>query len=218
MVTIQTSNDLKADRIHIWRIDLDGAIDGLSDLLSADELKRAEAKKQELERYRFIRGRGAMRTILGDYLGVSGGKLEFVLGENGKPSVGHPESNIEFNLSHCEDMALFAVAEAIQVGIDLERIRQRPLQLKIAKRIFPEPIYLELSKLPSDLLDSAFFHHWTELEARVKCFGDGIFSPEKKHYEISTRHFSPQEGWIACIAASGTDSSSFELKHFRYGN
>jgi 4'-phosphopantetheinyl transferase len=218
MVTSQTSNDLGNTSVHIWRIDLNGSVGNLSALLSAQEIKRADDKKAEIERSRFIRARGAMRSILGDYLALPGGELEFVLGEKGKPSIDHPDSNLEFNLTHCDEMALLAVSEATPVGIDLERIRTRTAQLKIAKRMFSESVYRELEQLSSDQLAPAFFKHWTELEARAKCVGDGIFSHDSREDEIISRHFSPQDGWIACIATCGISPAPLVLKHFLYEN
>ncbi len=218
MVIEQTSSDLKDDSIHIWRIDLDGPTHDLYGLLSAKEIKRAQDRRQEIERKRFILAHGAMRSILGEYLGISGAELAFIHGEKGKPSLDHPKVNIKFNLTHCEDMALLAVADAIPVGIDLERIRSRPMQLKIAQRMFPPAIYQELLQLSADRLDATFFKHWTELEARAKCLGGGIFSADDARDCITISHFSPQDGWMACVAAKGLDVSTLELKHFLYRN
>lgn len=214
MTIEQTSNDLKTDSIHIWCIDLDGAVGDLAELLSTEEQKRADAKYRAQERNRFILGRGALRSILGNYLNVSGDVLRFNQGEKGKPVIGNTGLNLEFNLTHCEGMALLAVAKTIPIGIDLERIRARPLQLKVAQRMFSEEIYQELEQLPSDQLDLAFYQHWTELEARAKCEGAGIFSIDDLQDAITTHHFTPQEGWVACVAARGVDLSDKELKYF----
>lgn len=216
MVTKQTLYDLEADSIHIWRIDLNGPIDALAELLSPEELRKAEAKLKANGRERSIRARGAMRSILGNYLGVSGDKLVFNQGDKGKPSISQSNSAIEFNLTHCEDLALLAVAKTVPVGIDLERIRSSPSLLKIAQRVFSNQIYKELEQLPSSELDKAFFHHWTELEACIKCAGSGIFSYECKPNGVTSTHFTPQDGWIACLAAKERDITTMELKHFVY--
>jgi 4'-phosphopantetheinyl transferase len=217
MVIKHTSNDLEPTSIHIWRINLDGPIPDLTDHLSADEIIDAEAKKLPKVKQRFILGRGAMRSILGEYLGVPGAELEFVRGEKGKPAIKNHNLNIEFNLSHCEEMAILAVSKQVPVGIDLECIQYRSSLMKVAQRMFPEEIYLELKQLSSAQFYPAFFNYWTELEAKAKCVGDGIFSPVTVRDDIKTRHFTPQKGWIACIAANLTDpSSSIELKHFVY--
>jgi 4'-phosphopantetheinyl transferase len=216
MVRRQTSNDLEASSVQIWRIDLDESFGDLATLLSTDENRRADDIKLEVERNRFIRARGALRSILGNYLDLPGSELDFVQGVKGKPTIFQAKTDIEFNLTHCEGMALLAVTKSTPVGIDLERIRTRPSQLKIAKRMFSEAVFCELKKLSPDQLDTAFFKQWTELEARAKCVGEGIFSHERIDDEITTRHFTPQDGWIACVATSGVDISEMELKHFLY--
>ncbi len=216
MVTLQTSNDLDGASIHIWRIDLDGPIGDLSAPLSADESARATAKKLSRDRHRFILAHGAKRTILGGYLGIPGEELLIVAGDRGKPYLHHPDSDLQFNLTHCEGMALLAVAAGHPVGIDLEQVRDRPSQAKIARRMFPDSIYREMVQLPSEQFGVQFYRYWTELEARSKCIGAGIFSNDQDTGGITTRHFDPQDGWIACVAIKDAYLTSMELKHFLY--
>lgn len=214
---LQTS--IAAGEIHIWRIGLDRPTQGLLGLLSPDETKRAERFKQTSDRNHFIRAHEAVRVILGGYLGISGEKLRFGVGEKGKPYLIGPDTTIEFNLSHCENMALLAVTQNIPVGIDLERLRVRPSQLKIAKRLFSDSIYTELSALPPDQLDAAFLQHWTELEARAKCVGNGIFSSEYECNHMLTSHFNPGDGWIACMAImQQDDTGTLNLQHINFRN
>ncbi len=211
--------EIAPGEIHIWHIKLDQPVDNtLSELLSSDETQRAERFKQAPDRNRFIRSHGAMRSILGCYLGVSGNLLEFGFGENGKPHLTNPVTSIEFNLSHCEDRALLAVADNIPVGIDLERIRVRASQLKIAKRLFPKPIYIELFSLPADKVDDMFLQHWTELEARAKCVGSGIFSTQNGQDDLLTSHFHPVDGWVGCIASAQQDTDTLNLQHLNFRN
>jgi 4'-phosphopantetheinyl transferase len=204
--------------IHVWRIDLDQPAPGLLALLSPDEIERAGRLKQTLDRDRFIRTHGAMRSILGGYLGLSGDLLRFGVGDKGKPYLISPDTSLEFNLSHCQEMALLAVTKGIPVGIDLERISTKPLQLKIAKRMFPESVYAELSALPPEQLGKNFLRYWTEFEARVKCRGYGIFSNGEEHGSTQVTHFTPKPGWIACVALMQQDSGSLNLQHHNFGS
>jgi 4'-phosphopantetheinyl transferase len=159
-----------------------------------------------------------MRYILGNYMGIPGNELMFTLGEKGKPAVNQNKSEIEFNLTHCEGVALLAVTKSTPVGIDLEYIRSKPLLLKIAQRTFTDEVYNELKQLQSGKLGAAFFHHWTEFEARTKCVGDGVFSTTNRINGTTTKHFSPQEGWIACVAVRGIDISSMRLTFSDFRN
>ncbi len=202
--------------LHIWHIDLDQTPGDLTELLSPDETQRAERIIREQDRNRFIRARGAMRTILGNRLGQSGALLEFGLGEHGKPFIQQPESGMEFNLTHSGGMALLAVSETGPVGIDLERINSRPSQLKVAQRLFTAETYQQLSALPADQLAAAFTERWTEFEARAKLHGAGIFSAQVEQDSIQVTYFSPRQGWIACIATRAPAEASVELQHFNF--
>ncbi len=202
--------------LQVWHIDLDRTAGDLTDGLSPDEVNRAQRFIQERDRNRFIRARGAMRTILGERLGVSAAELEFGLGEHGKPFIRRPESDIEFNLTHSRGMALLAVSATGPVGIDLECIRSRPSQLKIAQRLFPAGIYQRLSALPANQLAAAFTERWTEFEARAKLHGAGIFSAKVEQEGIRTTHFSPRQGWIACAAIVTPTEASMELQHLNF--
>ncbi|MCP4129249.1 MAG: 4'-phosphopantetheinyl transferase superfamily protein [Gammaproteobacteria bacterium] len=202
--------------LQVWHIDLDRTAGDLTDGLSPDEVSRSQRFIQERDRNRFIRARGAMRTILGNRLGVPAAQLEFGLGEHGKPFIRRPESDIEFNLTHSRGMALLAVSATGPVGIDLECIRSRPSQLKIAQRLFPAGIYQRLSALPANQLAAAFTERWTEFEARAKLHGAGIFSAKVEQEGVRTTHFSPRQGWVACTATVAQNGTSVELRHFNF--
>ena len=103
------------DSIHLWTIPLDGpAARQVQDarLLSADEAARAARFRFARDRRRFIAGRGALRRILAHYLAAAPEALCFAYGAAGKPALARPQAGrpIQFNLSHCEHLGLFALA------------------------------------------------------------------------------------------------------------
>lgn len=214
---MQTTS-LSDAEIHIWQIDLDRQKQYSPNLFSPDETNRAMRLKQKLDHKRFIHTRGAMRTILSSYLGVSGEVLRFGIGEKGKPYLASPDTGLEFNLSHCENIALLVVTKNIQIGVDIERIKAKPLQLKIAKRMFPEFVYTELAAVPAKQQSEVFFRYWTELEARAKCLGEGIFSLGDNHHHTQITHFAPKPGWIACVATMQQDTDSMNIQHHNFGS
>ncbi len=212
------TNLITTGEVHVWRIDLDKPAAGMPELLSPDEIERSGRLKQALDRNRYIRAHGAIRSILGGYLGLNGEALTFGVGDKGKPYLINPETSLRFNLSHCEDMALLAVTKEISVGIDLERIRNKPLQLKIAKRMFPESVYSRLIALPPEDVAKEFLQYWTEFEAKAKCLGSGIFSIGEEQSQLRTTHFFPEPGWIACVATMQQDSDSDNVRHHKFGS
>lgn len=193
--------DLPKESLHLWRIDLSGPTDELMELLSGDEQERAQRLIAKQAQTRFIRARGAMRSILGGYLAVPPRSLRFGYGDRGKPYLEESSAAVHFNLSHVAGMALLAVADA-PVGIDLEQLRQRRDLSGIAARVFPQQTLRELAELQGDDLIQSFFRHWTNLESRAKCLGSGIFGPALERDPYFTTHFIPQPGWIACVAST----------------
>ncbi len=209
------SPSLQADSIHIWRIDLGQPADSLTRLLSTDETEKAQRLISQTLRQRYTVARAGMRHILGCYLGIPGDKLQFGYGTEGKPTLQNCGANIQFNLSHCGEMALLALSTST-IGIDLEKLQQRPNLMHIAQRLFPQTVQQELAWLHGEDLTQEFFHHWTALESCAKCHGVGIFGHSVDRGNCHTRHFTPEPGWVACVATESplptTDSwMSYQL-------
>jgi len=159
--TTKTLPQLGPDATHIWRIDLDLASNGIKYPLSDSELERSERFISDRDRNRFIQGRGGMRSILGNYLGMPGQQLQIDIAKQGKPFLTHPGTNLQFNLTHTAGMALLAVTLDTAIGIDMEQIRDRTGYMRIAKRIFADSIYNHLVSLPESDRHFAFLFHWT---------------------------------------------------------
>jgi len=192
--------------LHLWKIDLDASGEDFNNLLSEDEQERAQGFLSDQNRNRFIRTRGAVRTILGNYLDTPPQDLKFVYGPRGKPFLCFPASVLAFNLSHTGGLALLAISRETAIGLDVERLRKKPKALAIARRVFDPETQESLAKCEGDQLIQAFFHHWTVLEARTKALGNGIFSSrdEMRDSAIKIRNFTPVEGHIAAIAMEQT--------------
>ena len=85
----------------------------------------AEQRCSEQQRKRWIVARGLLRAILGGYLDMRPDRLQFCYGPNGKPARTRQLGGevFRFNLSHSYGLALYAVTQGREIGIDLERIR-----------------------------------------------------------------------------------------------
>jgi len=188
-------------QVHLWRIDLDEIDDEMETVLSEDELARAQRFHHEQDRNRFIKARGSMRLLLGFYLATPPEDITFVYGPSGKPFISSPASVLTFNLSHTGNMALLGISREAAIGVDLERIKEKPNFHALAGRIFNSAIQQELSQLTGAALAEAFFYHWTEYEARMKAIGNGIFSDHNptRDAELQATHFIPEEGYMAAI-------------------
>ena len=167
---------LRDHDVHAWRIELLASperLDRALALLNARELTRADRFFRERDRRRFAISRYAVRTILSTYLDCDSRAIAFEYGEHGKPAI--DGSPVEFNLTHSEDLAYFAVARR-PVGIDLEYAKDRA-PLDVAERYFAPDEHRQILELPSDRdRTRAFFLAWTRKEAYLKACGAGLSS------------------------------------------
>ena len=170
------------DEIHVWRASLDLPVLQSRSLLltlAAEELRRAERYRFQEDREHFIIARGLLRTILGGYLDIEPGELQFHYNPNGKPALdGVPGGDtLHFNLSHSHGLALFAVTHGRDIGVDLEHIRPHFDEDQIAERFFSFQEVAALHALPRSMQKEAFFACWTRKEAYIKGTGQGLSLP-----------------------------------------
>lgn len=182
--------------IHIWRAALDhepALRETLYETLSADEKQKAGKFYFEKDRARFVAARGTLRKILGRYLNLLPGQISFSYNRYGKPALktAAEHSLLCFNASHSHDLALFAVAQNLEVGIDIEFISDRLASLKVAEKFFSEADVSALKALPADLQPAAFFTGWTRKEAYLKALGAGLSYPEIKQLSVSVMPEKP---------------------------
>lgn len=171
-----------SDHVHVWRASLEqpaARVHQLVQTLSDDERIRAERFRFDRDWRRFIVGRGVLRTILGHYLGVEPGQLQFRYGSRGKPYLAGEFGNcaLQFNLAHSHELALYAFTYGREIGIDLEYIRSMPDAEQIGARFFSMRENAALGVFPRSQKLEAFFNCWTRKEAYLKATGDGLARP-----------------------------------------
>ncbi len=162
--------------VDIWSWSLDqpeDKIDRLTALLSTDEAIRAARFVKEQDAMRYVAGRGRLRLILGEYLGIAPRRLTFAYNDFGKPyltSAGR--GDLHFNLSHSADRAVLAISERFPLGIDIEQAK--PMEEDIAGHFFSPKECAILRAMPAHLYLPAFYRCWTRKEAFVKAHGAGL--------------------------------------------
>jgi 4'-phosphopantetheinyl transferase len=169
--------------VECWTVRLDvppETVASLAATLTADERNRSERFRFERNRRRFVAAHGALRDLLGRYLGTEPGQIRFVRNAFGKPEL-HPEfgGRLKFNLSHSADLALIAIALDAWVGVDLECIEERgnSSYADVARCFFSATEVDALSRVPRHRYLEAFFSCWTKKEAYVKARGEGLTIP-----------------------------------------
>ena len=170
---------LEKNRVHIWRANLDlppAKIANLSNLLSTDEVNRANKFRFVKHKQRFIAARGILRELLGNYLDIDPKSLVFQYSDRGKPLLTNSsEADIlQFNISHSHNYGLYGFAIDDLIGVDIEHLREMPDAVKIAKRFFAPVEYEFIASLDSEQQQQVFFRLWTAKEAYLKAVGTGL--------------------------------------------
>lgn len=186
--------------VQLWCASLDDLADdpaALEALLSDDERERAQRLQSARDRLRFAAARALLREILAGYLALAPGELRFAYGPGGKPELAGPAAvtGLQFNLSHCEALALYAVSRRDPVGVDLERIRPLPEMTLIATRYFRPPESALLHRLQSDHRLETFFQLWTQKEALAKARGVGLAAALEPP-AVPVGHRPPEPPWM----------------------
>ncbi|MEM8997992.1 MAG: 4'-phosphopantetheinyl transferase superfamily protein, partial [Acidobacteriota bacterium] len=173
----------RGGEVDIWSIDLGSppvSTDALWRVLTDAERERAGRFHFERHRRRFTVRRGAMRLLLGAYLGRAPESLRFTAGPKGKPGLdldGDPGSQLVFNLTDSADLALLAVGEGQELGVDVESLERPRDAGRLVERYFSEHEREVYAGLPESLRTEGFFRAWTSKEAYLKAIGTGLSVP-----------------------------------------
>jgi 4'-phosphopantetheinyl transferase len=216
--------DLLLNDVHIWRINLNSSESQLQffrETLSSDEIARAQRFYFPEHRQRFIAGRGTLRAILGQYLGIDPKQVEFEYQPRGKPLLAakFADKGLLFNLSHSQDLALCGVSYQNQIGVDLEYIRTMSDLEGLAKRFFSSREYEYLRLISPQEQQQIFFRYWTCKEAYLKATGDGLVQLEEIEISLTPnqpsqllvsgdwnlRELTPAENFAAAVVVAGSN-------------
>lgn len=166
---------LAKTRVDIWQYPLHTEFPNAADLLSEDELTRANRYHFSHHQRRFAVARAMLRRILANYLSASPAELVFSYNKHGKPELVNA-SSLQFNLSHSGDLAILAVGKTFPLGIDVEFFSKRPYE-GIGNHLFSSSEQRGLSNVDDKLKPLAFFHIWAQKEAFIKASGLGLAYP-----------------------------------------
>ncbi len=174
-LSLTAANSIPPQGVDVWLLDLSAftseKIEHFSALLSDDELERAKLFKKN--NHHFIATRALLRRVLTRYTRLKPEQLLFSRTLQGKPFLTNSPVPLFFNLSHSRNVAALAVTSLGDIGIDIERMRQRDY-LKIVERFFHKDEYEQLLNCNDAEREQLFYHMWTLKEAFFKATGSGI--------------------------------------------
>ncbi len=213
-------------KIDVWRVNINDIGDDIQDfveILSPDEIARANIYNLSKDRRHFIISRAILRILLSSYIGQQPADITFSYTENLKPILNsRRKSPVCFNVSHSHELILYAISYGESVGIDVEYVRPT-LDLDsdaLAKRFFSSSEYEYLNLLPIEKRREEFIRIWVTKEAYLKAVAKGISDIERiktiipkdkslilklkegnKDLDVwEIRQFEPEKGYIASIA------------------
>jgi 4'-phosphopantetheinyl transferase len=156
-------------QVEVWRAHLDRWRCARPDVLSEEERARAKRFRFDADRARWMKGRILLRLLLGNYLQGDPREIPIELDANDKPAV--RGSSICFNLSHSDDLALYAFTWGCAIGIDVEQLGRRADVLRLAERALGLAEGQRLRNLPDEAREREFLRSWVRHEAALKCRG-----------------------------------------------
>ena len=148
-------------------------------VLTDEERDRARRFVFDRDRDRFIGARACLRQLLAARLGTPPDSVDLVYGAHGKPALapGYADTGLRFNVSHCDDLTLYAFSCGREIGIDVEAVRPIGDADDIAARFFSQRENRAYRVLEPSDRPLGFFQCWTRKEAFIKALGDGLSYP-----------------------------------------
>ena len=216
------------DGVHIWRAALDEAGWPEAERLPAPERERAASFLREEPGRRWVAARWALRRVLEGYLGEPAAEIELELGDDGKPRLRNRDG-IEFNLSHSNGLALVAVAEGREVGVDVELIEPGRDLVALAERALGPDDAAAVRAASDAERPTVFYAAWTRHEARLKCLGTGLGATtnlRSSTSEVSDRRLVEgavvenvdiAPGYAAAVAVAGAKVGPIDCRSLRAG-
>lgn len=190
-------------QIHIWKVPLplpEPVVSRLKENLNFEERERSGRFHFVQDQLKYMTARGSLRAILGSYLNERPDTLRFEYGAYGKPLLLRLPTayRIDFNLSHCGDMAVIGVASRRRIGVDVETIRKLPELKDIARQYFSREERAFIASADGEAKGRLFFHFWTRREAAAKARGLDISAAlsdlEIPFYPLGSEALLEQEG------------------------
>ena len=167
-------------RLHVWIAeppsDPDSAwIAAAESLLSDDERARYHRFVRDDDRHAFLAARVLVRRTLSRYADVAPADWAFLENGHGRPEIANPgAAGLRFNLSHTDGMLALLVHDDADSGVDVERLGRIASVPSVAPAVLATPEHDELTALPPEQQEAAFYRLWTLKEAFVKATGEGF--------------------------------------------
>ena len=179
-------NLLPPNEVHLWfvltnELNLNDAAhisSAYQELMTPEELAKAERFHFEKDRHQHIITRALVRTTLSRYANINPADWRFSKNKYGRPEISSPQSHsLRFNLSHTDGLIACAVVIKQDIGVDVENIGRQAGGIDIANRFFSTQEAQDLDTVPESQKRERFFEYWTLKESYIKARGMGLSLP-----------------------------------------
>lgn len=173
--------------IHIWLTSASqwkNNLNELASVLSQEEISRKVKLISQNRQEDYVISRGVLRSILAQYLEVAAENVPLKTYPNGKPYL--PGSDLQFNISHSEDLFLYGFVLDVPIGVDLQQVYPISNINTLIKNYFSPYEQQILSTEKKTRLKDLFFRIWTAKEAYLKGTGEGFQRPANS-FSICTK-------------------------------
>lgn len=178
--------------VEVWQLDINHK-SAPSYIKAISPEDRIELNRVVCERTRALRmiGRGYLRTLLSNRIGIPVSKIDIKGGDRGKPKLINEE--VEFNLANSGTRICIAISSEGAVGVDIEKCNPSVVKALAGFIVAPEE---------DQILDAVdFFRRWVVKEACLKCFGVGLSLPMAR----CTIGKEDERGWKRCTTTGYPD-------------
>jgi len=170
---------VQAPTIHVYIVQLETSAtktEACERSLNPIEAHRASRFYSDTMRRRWVVGRGRLRQILAEHTGLVPEQIEFEERAKGKPMLraGSSPTPLYFNLSHSCALALIALSDWGELGIDVEFESALPSWPAVAERVFTYEERAQINAAATDERQHLFYRCWTRKEAVIKATGEGL--------------------------------------------
>ncbi|ADG93868.1 4'-phosphopantetheinyl transferase [Arcobacter nitrofigilis DSM 7299] len=175
------------NNVHIWKIEIDKISEDIykySELLTPDELNRANKYRISNKKKAYITTRITLKILLKYYLDNDSYSITLYKNNYGKIYI--KGSNLYFNISHSTDMSIITFSRNNEIGIDLENMNCDSNIIDISTRYFTKRERLWIKNLALEKQKEAFIYCWVRKEAYIKALGLGLSIP------LDSFHVIPQ--------------------------
>ncbi|MBN2702983.1 MAG: 4'-phosphopantetheinyl transferase superfamily protein [Pontiellaceae bacterium] len=189
---------------------LDGWMEAARPYVTAQERAHAERFVHLIDGVRHLVGRALVRKTLN--LAVR----PYEVGDFSSTPYGRPHSDqtdIDFSISHSGDWVWAAFCREGRIGIDVEKVRDLPNLLGMAKMFHPQET-AEIQAVPENARYEIFYRCWVRKEAVLKACGEGLSKPlesfcvhtdARRNNWIDTNETPEMKGWFTQDLVVGED-------------